>query len=258
VQARLYYEPSTLVMKSVARIAKGDEIFNDYGPLPRSDLLRRYGYVTDNYAQYDVVEISLDLVTQIAREEFGLDEDTTAKRVAYLEEIGALEDDSFDLQGEGTDLFPESLKLLVLLLSISAASFSTIQSDVKGGKRLLETIKKNDFPLRWYQLLGTVLTRRAAEYESSLVSDQESLAKLALDTQEAGGMDKGARRKMMALQVRIGEKEILAKARLALKELDERSQKAREGTETKKRTADEGEDVEMGGTKTPSSAKRRK
>ena len=26
--------------------------------LPRSDLLRRYGYITENYAQYDVAEIT--------------------------------------------------------------------------------------------------------------------------------------------------------------------------------------------------------
>ena len=39
------------------RIEKGEEIFNDYGPLPRSDLLRRYGYVSDEYQQWDVVEI---------------------------------------------------------------------------------------------------------------------------------------------------------------------------------------------------------
>ena len=46
-------------MKSTKPIAAGEEIFNDYGELPRGDLLRRYGYVTDNYAKYDVVEIPL-------------------------------------------------------------------------------------------------------------------------------------------------------------------------------------------------------
>jgi N-lysine methyltransferase SETD6 len=45
-------------MKSIKPIARGEEIFNDYGPLPRSDLLRRYGYITENYARYDVAEIT--------------------------------------------------------------------------------------------------------------------------------------------------------------------------------------------------------
>ena len=49
-------------MKALTPIAAGQEIFNDYGSLPRSDLLRRYGYITRNYAKYDVVEISLDLI----------------------------------------------------------------------------------------------------------------------------------------------------------------------------------------------------
>lgn len=53
-------------MKAIKPIAAGEEIFNDYGEIPRADLLRRYGYVTDNYAQYDVVELSLSNICQAA------------------------------------------------------------------------------------------------------------------------------------------------------------------------------------------------
>lgn len=45
-------------MRTIKPIGKGEEIFNDYGQLPRSDLLRRYGYITENYRPYDVAEIS--------------------------------------------------------------------------------------------------------------------------------------------------------------------------------------------------------
>ena len=62
-KARLFYESDFLVMKALSNIEPGQQIFNDYGPLPRSDLLRRYGYLTPSYAQYDVVEISLGLIT---------------------------------------------------------------------------------------------------------------------------------------------------------------------------------------------------
>jgi hypothetical protein len=55
-------------MRSTKPIQRGDELFNDYGPLPRSDLLRRYGYVTDNYAQFDVVEISFQKIVDVAGE----------------------------------------------------------------------------------------------------------------------------------------------------------------------------------------------
>lgn len=65
-QARLFQEEDSLIMKSIKPIKEGDEIFNDYGEIPRADLLRRYGYVTDNYAPYDVVELSLDIVCKAA------------------------------------------------------------------------------------------------------------------------------------------------------------------------------------------------
>ena len=39
-------------------IKPGTEILNYYGPLPASELLRRYGYVTQEHHRYDVVEIS--------------------------------------------------------------------------------------------------------------------------------------------------------------------------------------------------------
>lgn len=65
-QARLFQEDDSLIMKAVNPIKEGDEIFNDYGEIPRSDLLRRYGYVTDNYASYDVVDLSLDIICKAA------------------------------------------------------------------------------------------------------------------------------------------------------------------------------------------------
>lgn len=53
-------------MKAIKQIREGEEIFNDYGEIPRADLLRRYGYVTDNYAPFDVVELSLSDICQAA------------------------------------------------------------------------------------------------------------------------------------------------------------------------------------------------
>lgn len=65
--ARLFYGESEVTMKALKPIKAGEEIFNDYGPLPRTDLLRRYGYVTPNYTQYDVVEVSQELVIDTFR-----------------------------------------------------------------------------------------------------------------------------------------------------------------------------------------------
>lgn len=65
--ARLFYGKSAVTMKSLRHIRAGEEILNDYGPLPRADLLRRYGYITHNYTQYDVVEIPRELVIDVFR-----------------------------------------------------------------------------------------------------------------------------------------------------------------------------------------------
>ena len=64
----MFHEDTFLIMKATRAIAAGDEMFNDYGPLPRSDLLRMYGYVTDNYARYDVVELSSQIIYDVAQE----------------------------------------------------------------------------------------------------------------------------------------------------------------------------------------------
>lgn len=68
LQARLFSEADNLVMKTTRAIKKGEQIFNDYGALPRSDVLRRYGYITPGYAQYDVVEISHRAVVDVVQE----------------------------------------------------------------------------------------------------------------------------------------------------------------------------------------------
>ncbi len=64
--ARLFDEDNFLIMKATKDIEAGEEVFNDYGPLPSSDLLRMYGYITDNYSTFDVVEISADLIENVA------------------------------------------------------------------------------------------------------------------------------------------------------------------------------------------------
>lgn len=65
-QARLFQEDGYFVMKSIMPIAAGEEVFNDYGDLPRADLLRRYGYITDSYTPYDVVELNLQEICEAA------------------------------------------------------------------------------------------------------------------------------------------------------------------------------------------------
>ena len=67
-QARLYQGETSMTMIAIKAISKGNEIFNDYGSLPRSDILRRYGYITDQYKKWDVVELDGDTVSRVAFE----------------------------------------------------------------------------------------------------------------------------------------------------------------------------------------------
>ena len=56
-------------MLATKPILKGEEIFNDYGEMPRSDLLRRYGYITEHYKKHDVVETSAEYIAKISGHE---------------------------------------------------------------------------------------------------------------------------------------------------------------------------------------------
>ena len=57
-----------MTMIALKDIPSGQQFYNDFGQLPRSDLLRRYGYITDNYKKWDVVEVDVETITQAAFE----------------------------------------------------------------------------------------------------------------------------------------------------------------------------------------------
>ena len=69
-------------MVALKPIKRGEEIFNDYGQLPRSDLLRRYGYITDSYKKWDAVEIDASMLFQVIREDSPIDEKSLERRVS--------------------------------------------------------------------------------------------------------------------------------------------------------------------------------
>lgn len=70
-------------MVALKKVLPGQEIFNDFGQLPRSDLLRRYGFITDNYKQWDVVEIDIETIIHVAGEHRKLSDGEREQRVKY-------------------------------------------------------------------------------------------------------------------------------------------------------------------------------
>ena len=71
-----------MTMIAIKPIQSGEQVFNDFGELPRSDLLRRYGYVTDHYKKWDVVEIPLKLIIEVVGEHSQMSEDQKQQRVS--------------------------------------------------------------------------------------------------------------------------------------------------------------------------------
>lgn len=203
-------------MRTIRPISAGDELFNDYGPLPRSDLLRRYGYITPNYAQYDVVEISAKSVTELAGG--GLEEGDRMERIDYLLDEGVL-DDAFDI---GTDFeIPEEVLAFVGCLLLSREEFVVL----KGKGKVPKARKSREVG----KVLEEVLETRLAGYGSSVEEDEGILK----DENVQG-------RKRVAVEIRLGEKKILKGALTRVKEWSQ-------PVETAKRSESDAADGERAG-----------
>lgn len=228
--ARLFYEEKYLEMKALKPIRAGEEIFNDYGPLPRSDLLRRYGYVTDNYAQYDVVEINMELVTDLATAT-GIH---SAERLEYLEEQEIV-DTGYDISASSPFTIQESLspELVILVETLLLPSEEFERLKTKG-----KLPKPEKITSKGAELLHKLVQARIAQYATTLQEDVQSTKEVP----PIGDADPKERRSAMARAVRIGEKQLLKQTRDALAELMTR------GSVSKRhRTVDDEGDVEMGG-----------
>lgn len=167
-------------MRTTTAIPAGAQLFNDYGALPRSDLLRRYGYITPNYACYDVAEVSSGLLTTVAGR--ALDPEDYAERIDFLLDEGIL-DDAFDI---GTDLrIPDDMLVVIDTLLRPRDQWRTA-----AGPRKSEAVGR---------VLREVLETRLRAYKGSVKDDETILLDHAL---------RG--RKRMAVEVRLGEKKIIA------------------------------------------------
>jgi len=197
--AKLFHEDDAVVMRSIKPIATGEQIYNDYGSLPRADVLRRYGYVTEEYAKYDVVELSDELISQTAKEQLHLEDADLSARLAYLDEQGVL-DSGYDVARASSEegAFPEELCVLLNTLTTPAPEFEKMQKKDK--------LPKTDLSTASSELLYTILLRRRAEYNST---GTDSLRAQLID-------GNNSKRKAMALQVVIGETEILNEAAAAV------------------------------------------
>jgi SET domain-containing protein 6 len=84
MQAHVNHGDSLEVNALRAELPAGTEILNYYGPLPSSELLRRYGYVTPEHRRYDVVELPWSLVRSGVAQQLSLTEDVLEEAVSRI------------------------------------------------------------------------------------------------------------------------------------------------------------------------------
>lgn len=205
--ARLFCDNEDLEMRATRRITQGEEILNDYGELPRADLVRRYGYITDNYAAYDVVEIEMESIVSafakgLVKDQQGNSLELSPSQLDERLELARREDvyeDSYDIAYPTADdpgIPDELLGVLYILLVNDTTLVSLIGNDVS-----LPSRSKLSTSLSGH-VLKQLLLMRERQYETTLEQDELLLARA--DTSYSSRM-------LMAISVRLGEKRVLRK-----------------------------------------------
>ncbi|KKF94304.1 Ribosomal lysine N-methyltransferase 4 [Ceratocystis fimbriata CBS 114723] len=197
--AHVNHGEDALTVFSLRPIAAGEEILNYYGPHPNSELLRKYGYVSERHSRYDVVEVPFSMVRKQVQAYLELSDQFWEKAENFLDEdeVGesiVLERNSGDPGPDGLFQCPatveNTLDELANQVNLVLKALRKVSSSVVPDKRKREEIC-NGVMLR-------ILTGCLAMYPTTLAQDRALLA----DKSVTG-------RLRMAVFVRAGEKQLL-------------------------------------------------
>ncbi|GMM29575.1 ribosomal lysine N-methyltransferase [Martiniozyma asiatica (nom. inval.)] len=162
VNAHLTYSATHLIMKATKDIKKGDQIFNIYGDLPNSEILRKYGYVElpsskFEFAQLSLAQIMLNYESECANKlafcKFNSEQiekfvslifesiQGSAYLDAQLEDEGGIVLSKYEIFSNG-EIIPE----LLLLLLIVSTIINGLASDPKWSKRMIRNFEKRVSP----------------------------------------------------------------------------------------------------------------
>ncbi|KAF3925537.1 hypothetical protein ABW21_db0201015 [Orbilia brochopaga] len=188
--ANCEFVPSTTSISLVATrdIPVNASLYIGPGPLPRSDLLRRLGTYPPSSAQHDVVEIDSTLIISIAGKR--VPEMIRDARIERLVEEDLLED-SYDIEADGS--IPSEILVVIQAFMADDMTFQTYIDQERFPKAKKDG-KTRDVVLEIVQKRRE-LYRTTSEEDVALLRGGETLT----------------RRKQMAVEVRLGEKEILRK-----------------------------------------------
>lgn len=166
-------------------------------------MLRRYGYITDNYSTHDVAEISTELIISAFRN--GNVHSSLAKlspaslklRLELAEREGVCEE-SFDLLHPGPDEpgIPDELLAFLYILLVNEDHLKAIfnsQSNLPSRSKLATELAG--------EVLKILLQTREKEYSTTVEEDEHLLRDANLPLRTG-----------MAIQVRLGEKYVLRAA----------------------------------------------
>ncbi|KAJ6264831.1 hypothetical protein Dda_0984 [Drechslerella dactyloides] len=179
---------SSVSLIATANILANASLYIDPGPFPRSDLLRRLGAFQQSSADHDVVEIDSTLIISVAGR--AVPEMIRDARIERLVEEDLLED-SYDIEADGA--IPSEMLVVIQAFMADDMTFQSYVDQEKFPKA------KKDSKTR--DIVVEIVEKRREGYKTT---SEEDVA--LLRSGEAL-----SRRKRMAVEVRLGEKEILRK-----------------------------------------------
>ncbi|KAI1099568.1 SET domain-containing protein [Jackrogersella minutella] len=200
--AHVNHDTDSLSVMTLRPIPAGTEILNYYGPLGNGELLRRYGYVTNHHARYDVTEISWDLILSVLKDTLKVDDAIWGQAVNQLdvEEI----EDAFVIERDSGE--PDStgqLREEARMKEIPSDLIEQVYAILKAIRKVSPTTIPDKATRDEITLLAIhrALEIRLAQYQTSQRFDMDLLS----NNQVSG-------RQTMALAVRLGEKVLLQEA----------------------------------------------
>lgn len=195
--ATLKYEKTKLVMVADKDIPKGEQIFNIYGELPNSEILRKYGYVELPSSKFEFAELLLSSIKMYFEGLFSTKVECikepqashlieciieTIAESEYLDEEMMRESDS-TIISERYEIYANGEVLIdvVLLLQILTSILQAGQSDEKWFKKITKSIERKPSPellalinrtiLKSYQLIerNSFITKSVKDYLEELI-----------------------------------------------------------------------------------------
>lgn len=198
-------------MTSLRPIKAGEEVLNYYGPLPNSDLLRRYGYVSEKHDVHTVVEIPWSSILSTIQRRHNVSERDVNNAISKLDPDEL--EDSFVLEYDSVSPDPSGK------LPTAASVFNEFPEPmVLQTKAVMKCLKKivpgTAFDeLDLWAVFKDSVDARLQEYNSTARQDHDLLpVVLGKASFDQGPDGVGAARLWMAVKVRLGEKELLTKA----------------------------------------------